>query len=761
MYVVGLIFFTFNILYTMNNYCQITDIVIVNILLCSIEIIMIKNKLKFTKKYILFSTLLTLMFMILNKNTIIYGYKNVNIEINSSKTFEINSIYLNDRKLKISNDFDEENEYYIYNKYNSNYSYIGNEYKLNTNKSRKVKIDFEKTSENQEIIVKDSKKNTLNIDKSDIDKNYTFYKSYTNYYEYKYDNVNYNNPLKILNLIFSYLTLFIIINNMLQYLSKKEFYKIYAGLILFIFEFNEIINLTGIDKFLLMILFTIIYKNKSKVKISKKNIIGSFFITFLLIGEKIVNSGNILNNIMLYILFSLWNTLNIEFIVELLKNKKSELKQINIIDKILILLIPTIIFIIYYVLFFPYILSSDGSIQLYEIISNKYTNWHPLLSTLILKVHEMIFGNYNFVIPIRMLITVILIYNILTYFIKHGLNKKIAYLVLILVCFNPVFNINMVTLVKDVDFTIGLIAFTFLLLKYQNEKFRISDYILLFVSILLILIQRHNGIYIIIVSYIILFFIKNKLKLFIGITIPFLIFISLNIILHKKLEVEAGVKNYEIQTAVHGLQAVYEKTEDKEIEKEFEEFYSGEELKKYYNKYNVDVILHFNNNPLRSLDIDKSKVLKLYLKKIMQYPFILIKDRLDGTNLMWDTFKKDYINTYNYQLLYTEYEKNSIISNLTSSNSAKSQEKISPIMTALSLNKVTNTIFFRTGIYIILIIIIMINFYDKKMLISIIPSIMNTITLLLTMHHQSYRYVMYIQLICIIVFLNKKNKVDD
>ena len=120
---------------------------------------------------------------------------------------------------------------------------------------------------------------------------------------------------------------------------------------------------------------------------------------------------------------------------------------------------------------------------------------------------------------------------------------------------------------------------------------------------------------------------------------------------------------------------------------------------------------------------------------------------------MWDAFQKDYIKTYYYQLLYTEYEQNELVMDKVSENSKKSQEKISPIVRSLALNHVSNTILFRTGIYIILILIIVIKYFDKKLIISLIPSILNTMTLLLTMHHQSYRYVMYIQLIFILMLL--------
>ena len=45
------------------------------------------------------------------------------------------------------------------------------------------------------------------------------------------------------------------------------------------------------------------------------------------------------------------------------------------------------------------------------------------------------------------------------------------------------------------------------------------------------------------------------------------------------------------------------------------------------------------------MDIDKLEFMNIYLKNLFKYPNILIKDRLNGTNILWDIVSSDKIQT--------------------------------------------------------------------------------------------------------------------
>ena len=81
----------------------------------------------------------------------------------------------------------------------------------------------------------------------------------------------------------------------------------------------------------------------------------------------------------------------------------------------------------------------------------------------------------------------------------------------------------------------------------------------------------------------------------------------------------------------------------------------------------------------------------------------------------------------------------------------------------LGNHRITDAIFFRAGIYTLLLFVILFYLiYIKKfeMLLIFLPCIVNNATLLITSHHQSYRYVMHMPFIVILglisILLSKK-----
>ena len=165
----------------------------------------------------------------------------------------------------------------------------------------------------------------------------------------------------------------------------------------------------------------------------------------------------------------------------------------------------------------------------------------------------------------------------------------------------------------------------------------------------------------------------------------------------------------------------------------------------YYDKYNIDLLLHYNNDnddkKVRNLKINKNKLIGRYIKQFFKSPIYLIKDRLYGTDIIWNVIEDDKINELNYQTLYDEFGTNYKNENIKVRNNSKI---ITNILQFISSNWLLNIIFFRMGIYIDFLIVL-INYQvinkKKKTLVYVVPLIFTLLTLFIAMHYQTVRYL--------------------
>ena len=764
-----LLLIIFNLIYTLNNYVGVFNLIIVNIILFFVEFFIVRIKISFKLKKFFLPCLFALLLISLNEDIYIFGYKNLDVCIKkvSDDSVKINSIYFDSQKIKLSDNQNyDNNPYNIYNKITEDYSYeISDYYNFKTNKSRKVIINFEKNNFGYDILIN---QDSIYVPSSLIDSNYTYYKVYDNYYSYIIDNVNYDNPYFLLNFIISFLALSIIIYCVIENIKRNNFIPNFIFLSLFLFEFNNLILINLFYKVLLFIFIFlccfIIKKYDIKIIIHDRkklflNLFISFFTTFSFIGNLYLDKKIVLIDILIFISFIFWLLYIIQFINHFMPYifkyfyKKN---NINILDKIFLFLIPFIGFISYSFIFYPYIITTDGNMQMIDVLSRTLSNWHPYFSTLIMNIVYNIFNSFRPLIIIRILVTSFLISTVFTYFMKNGIRKSLIYILVVFISFNPITGVYMVSIIKDTTYVIFLLYLVFLIMKYTDNNFNFFDYILLYISLLFISLYRHNGIYVSFACvFMFLYFIfKRKDKGLIISCLTLIITIYLvNVSLYKKLNVKDGLENSDVVSFAHGLQYVITKKDDKDIDDFFSGVISLNELKDSYNKTNIDVLLHYVSVPFRNVDIKKTDLIKLYINKFFKYPYLIITDRLYGTDILWNVFKSDNIQNYNYQIKENEFGIDSYDYHHIDFNDNFFKNAICNILLYFSCNKILDALFFRVSIYISLIIFFFINYGKKKNIFSLFPIIINILTFILVLHHQSYRYVMFIPLIFILYFL--------
>lgn len=766
-----IILLIFNLVYTLNNYSEIFNLIIINILLFLFEFLIIRKNNEINKKNLIFSLFISII-LIINNNSLIYGYENKKIIIENSneKVFKINSIYLNNQKVILSNEKNvSKNPYDIYNKLTANYSLnVNNIFEIETKKKRSVIINFEKYNYEYDVLINNNK---IKVPKSVINRESNYYKVYDNFYTYEISNVNFDNEYVIMNIIISLLGLTIILLSVINSIKKQNLIPFFLALSIILFEFNDLILIDIVYKILLFVIILGICNLLRKINILKKienrksfvlNMLINIIITFMFIGNLYLDNKLSIYYLLIYIFFTIW----ISFIVLLLKEKIKKFSNFLIkkekckfLDKVLLFIIPLLVFFAYLYIFKPFIITTDGDMQLGEIYRNYYTNWHPYFHTILMYYVYNIFKNFTAFIIIRIIILSLIISSIGSYFIKRGINKKFIYLIIFVFCLNPVNGIYVVSILKDVDYVIFLILLTFLIIKYINKDLKNSFFncLLLFMSLLFVALFRHNGVYVSVLTsiFLIVIIIKNKnIKFIITMFITIIFIILFNTKFYKYYEINPGLKNTDIVALFHGLQSISVEVDDEEVRKMVKKYVDINEYYDSYNKYNIDVLLHYNEIQFRNIEVNKLKVIKLYLKKMLKYPSILISDRLYGTDIIWNVFKNDKVQTYDYQIFENEFGFEYYSDYKIKFENNKLKNFISNILLFMSSNRIFNSLFLRSGIYLVFLLILLNYYKSKTNIIVLFPCIINLLTFFLTLHHQSYRYVMFIPILFIIYFLH-------
>lgn len=772
-YLLYIICLLFSFIYSYFNYGFNINAFLVFFLITLFSYYILKNnKYKFNLKRFLFSILLTFICIIYIPNSFLYGYKNEKIIIKNNDINDVKlSLYLNDKKQVISDNNDEIfTDYNTTNKLTNKYYYTINsnkEYEFSSNYNKKIRILFEKDENEKNIMINGT---YISIPKREYNDNNIFGDYNKRYYTYEYDNVDtFNIYLSVVSMLYMVTMIYVLLIN---FNLKKVF--VFLGLLSI--EYSMVINLTLIYKitiFFLLFLFSLFIDKKFK-KFNLKDIliiICSFCTTFCLTGNIIINKFSF-DILFFEINFLIMNYIVLYFFFHKFKFNYKKSESYNNWHKYIIFIIVFLSLILIKYFIGDCFVHPDGTMQLKIITETKvFDDWHPFMHTLWIKLFNTIFHSNSGLIYIRIFSISFLLSWILDFLYKKGLKIKICYLITFLFIINPVNIVYIMTLVKDVDYVIVLVAVTFYLIKFYDSKelfYKHKLNIILFSFLLVLLIFfRHNGLFISIIILASLFvsFIKDKR---IGhIIISILIISSLlgtREYLRYKLDVYKTPENFTITTMLHGLDYLYVNDKLDDNDSSYLESIMEKSLWQVgYDKYNIDRLIFYNDGSLFYKELDINKIMNLYMKNVFRHPLLLTKDRLYGTNILWNVFGSDDISTYKYHLIYDEYG-----NDWASSYNLKRNDNIVTRVLHRSLlflgnNKITDAVFYRAGIYTLILLILffyLIYLEKAKYLLILLPCVINNITLLLTIHHQSYRYVMHMPFIIMMVVLYLVTKKD-
>ena len=299
------------------------------------------------------------------------------------------------------------------------------------------------------------------------------------------------------------------------------------------------------------------------------------------------------------------------------------------------LLVIILAWLPYLLRYFPGLLTADSCTQMSQAIgltgfSNHHPIFHTLIITIFVKIGNVIFNNLNLSVAVYIVAQMIMMASSFAFVMRYLYKKKVNFIVrlfaLAYYMFYPINALFAITMWKDVLFA-GILP---LFVIYCNELVCNSDmYVksikknILFVIIaILTCLLRNNGIYIVLLTCLVLFVILRKYwkRLLIIFSLIFIIYFAIKMVIFNIFQVKDGSIAEMMSVPLQQIARVekYHKGElDKETIDEINKFFKVENIGNKYNprlsdpvkaEMNVD---YFNSH--------KKEFISLWFRLLKQY----------------------------------------------------------------------------------------------------------------------------------------------
>ncbi len=332
------------------------------------------------------------------------------------------------------------------------------------------------------------------------------------------------------------------------------------------------------------------------------------------------------------------------------KHSKTKVKKI----RLFLYMLPTIFISTALLLVFrPGIMSWDSMYIWETALHNEYSSLHPITYVLFIHLVQGVVKSPWLVITIQFVYSAFAFAFISYTFEGFGLNKKLCLLVSIVLAIYPVHAYQNVSMLKDVPYMMSLVILSTLVLKIMVEdKFSIMSAIAIAIVSLVALFSRHNGLFSIPLTLIILtlYFIISKKKSFaikslVVAAAVILAFFGTNNVIIKSLG-----NRYWQRSSTSDILMMPTSQLSYTIDKNYVNL-TDHQKELAYKYLQVDYIFfqsqnignwEFNNRYLESLNVDtisadRKGFISFYLEMLKSYPMDMIKEYEQITGIIWAT----------------------------------------------------------------------------------------------------------------------------
>ena len=302
----------------------------------------------------------------------------------------------------------------------------------------------------------------------------------------------------------------------------------------------------------------------------------------------------------------------------------------------------------YFLNYYPGVISADSMGQICQSLGiYNLTNHHPVFHTFFISIAMNIgklLANYNIGIAIysisQMLITSAIFSFTIYYMAKRNVDVKFRLLTLVFYAFYPVNALYSITMWKDIPFAIAMLIFTIMMteIAINRDHFMKSKLknTLLVISMLLVILFRNNGVYVVIATIPFMFiFLKQYYKKLIVITAIVLAFYGIwKGPIFAIFDIEEGSVREALSIP---LQQFARMTKNEELSDDerwrIYKYLPTDDLPElYYPKISDQVKNNFDNEAFAN---DKVGFIKLWIKLCLKYPRTAVEAFLCNSYGYW------------------------------------------------------------------------------------------------------------------------------
>lgn len=407
------------------------------------------------------------------------------------------------------------------------------------------------------------------------------------------------------------------------------------------------------------------------------------------------------------------------------------------------------------------------------------TSWHPPLNAILYRGILAICPDAGAIVAIQLFFFALLCTKFLMLGYDHGISFKVLAFLGILFNLLPNQVISGICPVKDYLYMLALLWETYLLIRLILDPGELRRWqFLLALSLAMFLIYgfRHNGI-VPFIALLVLFawisirhYPQIKLRLAVVSLTGILMIAAYRGPVYSLFHVLQGVHMSPYITMLCAAASCINK--DLPLSEEsstvMESALPLDQWGTYYNRYLGHDLYYWGRGdlaaeyPFDPTQITAREAFTVYLEALYKYPDVVIKDRLDGADLLWDVRQPaDSFNTKGF-LDVTLSAENHLESyfDLSKIEYGMPYYNPSPLAEAYrttvntSIDSIWDILLWRSGIYLILLIILVLFWWRNQMklfLWAAVPLLGEIAGLSLVMYHQSFRYVHSIQVLTLVL----------
>ncbi len=489
----------------------------------------------------------------------------------------------------------------------------------------------------------------------------------------------------------------------------------------------------------------------------------AFGISFSLLGNLFLKA-DLRSEYITWIVALIGGTVAAKFIVMKLCIKINAVEPYFHVNNGKVSIICTLIFagntMIYWIAFYPGNMFVDTYYQFTQIFGSLPNgDWHSFGHTLFMKVVMQICDNPAMIVFVQIIAMVYIIFRIFREAAKMGYHPKFLYFISGMLSINLSYGLLIVNIWKDTLYTICLLYLFFFLYRNVDSNFtELHDLLIGVFGFLGVLFFRHNGFMVallVLMVMITLSRMKFKMMVFAGAIISSYFLVTTCVFSVMEVEENAKITGY--LPLLHGIAAVEFHCGADSLDEDTREFMDsllpedGWVVK--YNPYNGDPLLFETDGILqeRCERLSMLDVLKPYVRTFFRNPFLIIKDRMASCELVWSVFPTvgsynhivglgiDNRSFYNDTRLHQEFGVQEITPN-------EFTTLIQKCFYMIHDHVFLNIIHFRPAwlFWILGFSMLCIPVCKRKKWVAVLPICLNTLSLLIAMNFQAFRYVWYV-----------------